>query len=142
MPERPPETALVGEIETVDERLVEESVEGGLLGQSTEIYAGAVAAGGEGRHRGPDLGFGAWMAIAWMVFIILIAVLAKTGILTWGDAEESFGQCARKGPLADEGGSSGFLLGCDSNGRDMIPASRSARGRRCSWRRARSSSAS
>jgi len=121
VPERPPETALVGEIETVDERIVEESVEGGLLGQSTEIYSGAVAAGGEGRGRGPDLGFGAWVAIAWMVFIILIAVLAKTGILTWGDAEESFGQCARKGPLADEGGSSGFLFGCDSNGRDMIP---------------------
>jgi peptide/nickel transport system permease protein len=121
VPERPPETALVGEIETVDERIVEESIEGGLLGQSAEISAGAVAAGGEGRHRGPGRGLGAWIAIGWMVFIILIAVLAKTGILTWGDAEESFGQCARKGPLADEGSASGFLLGCDSNGRDMIP---------------------
>jgi peptide/nickel transport system permease protein len=121
VPERPPETALVGEIESTDERIVEESIEGGFLGQSSEIAAGAVVAGGEGRRKGPGLGFGAWLAIGWMVFIILIAVLAKTGILTWGDAEESFGECARKGPLADEGGASGFLLGCDSNGRDMIP---------------------
>jgi peptide/nickel transport system permease protein len=67
------------------------------------------------------LSVGAWFAIGWMVFIVLIAVLAKTGILTWGDAEESIGRCARKGPLADEGSAPGFLLGCDSNGRDMIP---------------------
>ena len=53
--------------------------------------------GGEGRRRGRGLGFGAWCAIGWMVFIILIAVLAKTGILTWGDPEESFGECARLG---------------------------------------------
>jgi len=121
VPERPPETALVGDFETPDEQIVEESIEGGLLGQSAEIRVGAVAAGGEGRRRGPGLGLGAWLAIGWMVFIVLIAVLAKTGILTWGDAEESFGRCARKGPLADEGSASGFLLGCDSNGRDMIP---------------------
>lgn len=121
MPERPPETALAGEIESPDEQIVEESIEGGLLGQSAEIRAGAVVAGGEGRRKGPGLGLGAWLAIGWMVSIILIAVLAKTGILTWGDAEESFGECARKGPLADEGGADGFLFGCDSNGRDMIP---------------------
>jgi len=121
VPERPPETALAGEIESPDEQIVEESIEGGLLGQSAEIRAGAVVAGGEGRRKGPGLGLGAWLAIGWMVSIILIAVLAKTGILTWGDAEESFGECARKGPLADEGGADGFLFGCDSNGRDMIP---------------------
>jgi peptide/nickel transport system permease protein len=120
VPERPPETALVGEIETIDERLVEESIEGGLLGQSAEIRLGAVAAGGEGRrHKGKGLGFAAWLAIGWIVFIVVIAVLAKTGILTWGDAEESFGSCARKGPFANEGTARGFLLGCDSNGRDM-----------------------
>jgi peptide/nickel transport system permease protein len=121
VPERPPETALVGEIESTEEEIVEESIEGGFLGQSTEIRAGAVYAGGEGRRRGPGLGLGAWLAIGWMVFIVLIAVLAKTGILTWGDPEESFGECARRGPFADEGSASGFLLGCDSNGRDMIP---------------------
>jgi peptide/nickel transport system permease protein len=121
VPERPPETALVGEIESPEEEIVEESIEGGLLGQSAEIRAGAVFAGGEGRRRGRGLGLGAWVAIGWMLFIIAIAVLAKTGILTWGDSEESFGECARKGPFADEGGASGFLLGCDSNGRDMIP---------------------
>ena len=121
MPEQRPETALVGEIESVDEAIVEESIEGGFLGQSSEIRAGAVFAGGEGRRRGPGLGLAAWFAIGWMVFIVVIAVLAKTGVLTWGDAEESFGSCARKGPFADEGTASGFLLGCDSNGRDMIP---------------------
>jgi len=121
VPEQRPETAVVGEIESVDEAIVEESIEGGFLGQSAEIRAGAVFAGGEGRRRGPGLGLGAWLAIGWMAFIVLVAVLAKTGILTWGDAEESFGSCARKGPFADEGTASGFLLGCDSNGRDMIP---------------------
>jgi len=122
VPEQPPETALAGEIESPEEQIVEESIEGGLLGQSAEIRAGAVVAGGEGRRRrGTGLGVGAWLAIGWMVFIVLVAVLAKIGILTWGDAEESFGSCARKGPFADEGGASGFLMGCDSNGRDMIP---------------------
>jgi peptide/nickel transport system permease protein len=122
VPEQPPETALAGEIESPEEQIVEESIEGGFLGQSAEIRAGAVVAGGEGRRRrGKGLGVGAWLAIGWMVFIVLVAVLAKTGILTWGDAEESFGRCARKGPFADEGGASGFLIGCDSNGRDMIP---------------------
>jgi peptide/nickel transport system permease protein len=122
VPEQPPETALVGEIESADEQIVEESIEGGLLGQGAEIRVGAVVAGGEGwRRRGTGLGLGAWLAIGWMVFIVLVAVLAKIGILTWGDAEESFGSCARKGPFADEGSASGFLLGCDSNGRDMIP---------------------
>ena len=68
MPERPPETALVGEIESDDEQIVEESVEGGLLGQSAEIAAGAVYAGGEGkRRRGPGVGLGAWLAIGWKV---------------------------------------------------------------------------
>jgi peptide/nickel transport system permease protein len=120
VPQQPPETALAGEIESPEEQIVEESIEGGLLGQGAEIRAGAVYAGGEGRRRGPGLGLAAWLAIGWIVFIVLIAVLAKTGILTWGDAEESFGSCARKGPFADEGGASGFLFGCDSNGRDMI----------------------
>jgi peptide/nickel transport system permease protein len=121
VPEQRPESALVGSVETVDERIVEESIEGGLLGQSTEIIAGAVAAGGEGRRRGKGLGIATWLAIGWMVFIVAIAVLATTGAVTWGSATESFGECARKGPFAKEGSASGFLLGCDSNGRDMIP---------------------
>ena len=79
MPEQPPETALVGEIESPEEQIVEESIEGGFLGQSAEIRAGAVYAGGEGRRRGKGLGLGAWLAIGWMVFIVLIAVLAKIG---------------------------------------------------------------
>jgi peptide/nickel transport system permease protein len=119
--QRPPESALVGAVETVDERLVEESIEGGFLGQGAEIVAGAVAAGGEGTRRRQGLGLAAWFAIGWVVFIVAIAVLSKTGILTWGSATESFGECARKGPFAKEGDASSFLLGCDSNGRDMIP---------------------
>ena len=104
MPEQPPETALVGEIESPEEQFVEESIEGGFLGQSAEIRAGAVFAGGEGRRRrGTGLGVGAWLAIGWMVFIVLVAVLAKTGILTWGDAEESFGRVRAQGPVRRRG---------------------------------------
>ena len=95
---------------------------GNVAGDAGLLQVGAIEAGPEStRRRGTGLGVSAWMAIGWMGFIVLIAVLAKVGILTWGDANESFASCARKGPFASEGGASGFLLGCDSNGRDMLP---------------------
>lgn len=126
MPELPDTGAAeeVGSIGAPSDVLLSEtqSAHGGIAGDAGLLGVGAIAAGPEStRKRGAGLGFGAWLAIGWMIFIVLIAVLAKTGILTWGDANESFASCARKGPLADEGSAKGFLLGCDSNGRDMIP---------------------
>jgi peptide/nickel transport system permease protein len=105
-----------------DEQLVAESVEHGLLGAGAEIRAAAITSGPEPPKR-RGLGFGAWVAIGWLGFIVLTAILAKTKILTWGDP---FGnsrvdtlRCAERGPLSDQGGAPGFLLGCDSNGRSM-----------------------
>jgi peptide/nickel transport system permease protein len=80
----------------------------------------AVEAGPEGERRRPGLSVGAWIAIAWMVFIVLVAVLAKTGIFTWGDPQAVHASCARKGPFSTDGSASGHLLGCDTDGRDMI----------------------
>jgi peptide/nickel transport system permease protein len=82
---------------------------------------GAISADLPGRRRGGQgLSLGAWIAIGWVVFVVLIAILAKTGLVTWGDPNGSITACARKGPFADEGSAAGHLLGCDSNGRDMI----------------------
>jgi peptide/nickel transport system permease protein len=82
---------------------------------------GAIEAGVPGgRGFGEGLSVGAWIAIGWMVFIVVIAVLAKTGIVTWGDPQNSIAACARKGPFANEGTAAGHLFGCDSNGRDMV----------------------
>lgn len=116
----PPSDQFGGEIESAAETIVEESVGSGLLGQGADIRTAAVGAGDEGRRRkGQPFGLGAKLAMGWMGCIIAIAILSKTGILTWGDPFESVARCARKGPFADEGTASGYLLGCDSNGRSM-----------------------
>ncbi|MFO7590938.1 MAG: ABC transporter permease [Acidimicrobiia bacterium] len=116
----PPSDEFGGEIQSSAETIVEESVSGGFLGQSADIRTAAVGAGGEGKGaKGTPFGLGAKLAIGWMVAIIAIAILAKTGIVTWGDPFESVAECARKGPFADEGTADGYLLGCDSNGRSM-----------------------
>jgi len=82
---------------------------------------GAVTTDVPGSRRfGQGLSIGGWVAIGWVVFVVAIAVLAKTGLLTWGDPQNSIAACARKGPFANDGGASGHLLGCDSNGRDMV----------------------
>ncbi|HSO96900.1 MAG TPA: ABC transporter permease [Acidimicrobiia bacterium] len=82
---------------------------------------GAISTDLPGRRRfGEGLSVGAWIAIGWVALVVVIAVLAKTGLVTWGDPQNSIAACARKGPFANEGSASGHLLGCDSNGRDMI----------------------
>lgn len=82
---------------------------------------GAITSDVPGRRRiGQGLSVAAWLAIGWMVFVVLTAVLAKTGLVTWGNPNTSITACARKGPFADEGGAAGHVLGCDSNGRDML----------------------
>ena len=92
---------------------------GDVAGDAGLLGVAAVAAGTEGRRRRKGLGIGAWLAIGFMVFIVGVAVLAKTGVVTWGDPYESIGECARKGPFSQEGTADGFLLGCDGNGREM-----------------------
>ena len=70
---------------------------------------------GRGDHHrraraAPDrwgLSVGAWLAIGWMVFVVVIAVLAKTGIVTWGDPQNSIASCARKGPVRERGDRAG-----------------------------------
>jgi peptide/nickel transport system permease protein len=81
---------------------------------------GAVTAGVPGRPRAGRLGVGAWIAIGWVIFVLLIAILAKSGLLTWGDPNNSITACASRGPFANPGTAPGHLLGCDSNGRDMM----------------------
>jgi peptide/nickel transport system permease protein len=103
------------------ERFAEDSVgSAGLAVAQGSLYFSAVEAGSEGRRRGKKLGVGAWLAIGWMVFIVLIAVLAQAGALPLKSPTEPFASCARLGPFAKEGTAPGHLLGCDSNGRDMI----------------------
>lgn len=128
MPEQPrsgadglPEEDLTNLPDSPSDLLLEGEREhyGQVAGDAGLIGVAAVAAGTEGRRKRKGLGIGAWVAIAWMVFIVGVAVLAKTEVVTWGDPFESSGECARQGPFADEGEAEGKLLGCDGNGRDM-----------------------
>lgn len=93
---------------------------GDLAGDAGLIQVGAVEAGDEGRHRGKGLSVSAWVAIVWVGLVVVLAVLAKTGLVTWGDPQNSIAACAHKGPFSDTGTAAGHLLGCDSNGRDMM----------------------
>lgn len=64
-----------------------------------------------GKHR-KRLGVAAWFAIGWLVFIIVLAVIAP--LLPLPDPSETFPEIARKGPTA------GHLLGGDTLGRDLL----------------------
>jgi peptide/nickel transport system permease protein len=68
-------------------------------------------------------GVGAWLAAGWMALIVALAVLAP--VLPLDDPDETFADCARKGPSfyafgAEAGTADGHILGCDQNGRDML----------------------
>ena len=112
---------MVDRIDSPADEIVDESMGRGMLPEDTEIQALAVEAGAEGKRKRKGLGLGAWLAIGWLAFILFAAFGQKLGILPLGNSTESFAECARKGPLSKEGSAGGFLLGCDSNGRDMIP---------------------
>jgi len=90
-------------------------------GDAGMLQVDAVAAGPESGHRRgrAGLSIAAWVAIGWVTFVVVIAVLAKTGLVTWGDPQNSIASCAGKGPFAQSGTAPGHLLGCDSIGRDM-----------------------
>jgi peptide/nickel transport system permease protein len=119
VPEQPRDL-LPGAPDDAANRFVEENLVEGQPIQGPEIWSTAVGLGPEGRHKGPGLGLAAWLAIGWMVFIVGVAVTAQLGILPVGSPNDVVASCARKGPFANEGTASGFLLGCDSNGRDMV----------------------
>jgi peptide/nickel transport system permease protein len=100
------------------ERFAEDSLGPGLAVAEGSLYFSAVEAGAEG-GRG-RLRLGAWLAIGWLALIVLVAVLAQLGALPLKDPTESFAACARLGPFAKEGSAAGHILGCDTNGRDMV----------------------
>ena len=123
MPAQPPDDMPVTGPEGARDldRYAEDSLQSGLAVAQGNLYFSAVEVGGEGqRRRGRKLGLGAWLAIGWLIFIVLFSVLAQLGVLPLKSPTESFAACARLGPFAKEGTAPGHLLGCDSNGRDMI----------------------
>ncbi len=117
MPEPPPDL-LPGAPDDALDRLVERSLSDGAPVAGPELSALAVEAGPPPHRKG--LSIGAWLALGWMVFIVGVAVLAQLKILPVGSPTEVNASCARKGPFAQDGTASGFLLGCDGNGRDMV----------------------
>ena len=62
--------------------------------------------------RKKGLGIGAWLAIIWIVGLLLLAIFAP--LLPIPGPYESFAEIARQGPV------SGHLLGGDANGRDLL----------------------
>ena len=84
---------------------------------SMEVYGLAVEsdqiepAPEDGRKK-KRLGFAAWVAIAWIVGLLVLAIAAP--LLPIPDPNESFAEIARQGPTA------GHLLGGDANGRDLL----------------------
>jgi peptide/nickel transport system permease protein len=117
----PPRNLLPGAPDDAANRFVEESLFEGEPLAGPEIAGAAIQLGPEGRRKKRGLGLAAWIAIGWMVFIVGVAVLTQAGVLPVGSPTEVVASCARKGPFANEGTAPGFPLGCDSNGRDMIP---------------------
>jgi peptide/nickel transport system permease protein len=101
------------------ERFADDSVGPGLAVAQGSLYFSAVGAGGEGR-AGKKLGLGAWLAIGWLGAMVVLAILVQLEVIPLKSPTESFAECARLGPFAEDGTASGHLLGCDGNGRDMI----------------------
>lgn len=62
--------------------------------------------------RKKGIGIAAWLAIIWLVGLLLAAIFAP--LLPLPDPNESFAEIARQGPVA------GHLLGGDANGRDLL----------------------
>lgn len=123
MPVPPPDELPIGGPEGHRDldRYAEDSLDSGLAVAQGNLYVSAVEVGGEGgARRGARLSVGAWIAIGWLAFIVAVSVLAQLGLLPLDSPTQSFAECARLGPFAKEGSASGHLLGCDSNGRDMM----------------------
>lgn len=65
-----------------------------------------------GRKKRKGIGVMAWIAIAWIVGLLLVSLLAPA--LGIPDPNKSFPEIARQGPVA------GHPLGGDANGRDLL----------------------
>jgi peptide/nickel transport system permease protein len=117
------------------EGILHEGHAGDVAGVGSLLAVAAVEA--EPKRKKGGLGVGAWLAIGWMALVLLMAIAAP--ILPVGDPNETIelkppcpkvetiiGQkrpkcdIARQGPLSDEGGARGYLLGGDGNGRSML----------------------
>ncbi len=89
------------------------------LDPSIEVYGLAVESDQleplpeEGRKRRKGMGFAAWLALVWLVGLLLLAIFAP--LLPFiPDPNESFAEIARQGPVG------GHILGGDANGRDLL----------------------
>ena len=82
------------------------------LGASASVLIEAIEESPPSGTTKSKLGVGAWVAIAWLGGLLVLAIIAPwIGI---PDPNESFPSIARQGPSA------GHLLGGDSNGRDLL----------------------
>lgn len=119
MPEQPPEsagTALADELETT-----------GLVADAVTVEIAGVTAGVQPARK-KRLGIGAWLAIVWLVGLILAAIIAP--ILPIAGPNETFTSIQRaQAPFAtinEPGGGTttpfaeGHVLGGDRNGHDLL----------------------
>ncbi len=121
MPAQPPDADEVGP----QAEAVMWAADHGLGGSELQVLA--VESGDESGGKGKGRGLGAWLAIGWIAFVLIIGVLAHLELLPLDSPTNDIDAlCARRGPFADEGKAAGHLLGCDTNGRDL--ASRLAYG--------------
>jgi peptide/nickel transport system permease protein len=112
MPERPPNTPVA------ERELSTEAVAEGLPPDAVTVPMAAVEAGDEGTVK-KKLGFGAWLAIAWLAVLVLACLLAP--LLPFGEGTERFSGLSRQQPLcAGADCVSGHPLGGDAIGRDMV----------------------
>jgi peptide/nickel transport system permease protein len=111
MPERPPNTPVA------ERELSTEAVAEGLPPDAVTVPIAAIEAD-EGALK-KKLGFGAWLAIAWLVVLVLACLLAP--FLPFGKGTERFSGLSRQQPLCTAADCvSGHPLGGDAIGRDMI----------------------
>jgi peptide/nickel transport system permease protein len=95
------------------EELVGDEQRSGIPLAPAQIGFSAIETGGEGKHKGKGLGFGAWVAIIWLVLVVGSAVLAP--ILPIPDPNKDvFSGLNRQGPTLDH------IMGVDANGRDVL----------------------
>jgi peptide/nickel transport system permease protein len=118
MPEQPPESAGTALADEVDRT--------GLVADAVTVEIAGITAGVEPTRK--RLGIGAWMAIVWLVGLILAAIVAP--ILPIAGPNETFTSIQRaQAPFAtinEPGGGTttpfaeGHILGGDRNGHDLL----------------------